>query len=489
MQPQLRILSPELIPQIIDEAFQLMMKPGIKVQLKEARELLAEAGAQVDEDQQVVHIPEEVARKALETVPHEFYLFNQDGELTVHYGGDSVHFDPGSSGVNVLDAETMQHRSATTHDLIKVIKTADSLRQYDAQSTALVCSEIPKEIGDLYRLYLVLLFSKKPVVTGAFSTNNTSAMIDMLAIFAGGRDDLAKKPTAVFDVCPSPPLIWSQFGSQSLIDLARAGIPAEIVSMPLAGVAAPVTLLGSVVQHAAECISGMTIHQLAKPGSPIVWGGAPAIMDMRQGTTPMGAVETAMIDAAYAQVGKAFDFPTHAYMGASDAKVVDYQAGMESSTTAMIGALAGINMISGAGMLDFLACMSPEKLLIDAEAIGMAKRMLKGMLVHTETLATQMYEDINFKGEFLKQRVTRQLVKDEQYMPSAVIDRGSIRTWQQMGATDTFTRAKTQLQDLLNAYEPPDLPSEQVAELQNMVSGLAKEAGMDQLPELGLRIK
>ena len=128
------------------------------------------------------------------------------------------------------------------------------------------------------------------VVAGAFSTKNTGAMIDMLAIFAGGRDALVQKPTAVFDVCPSPPLIWSQFGSQSLIDLARAGIPAQIVSMPLAGVAAPVTLLGSVVQHTAECISGMTIHQLAKPGSPIVWGGAPAIMDMRHGTTPMGAI-------------------------------------------------------------------------------------------------------------------------------------------------------------------------------------------------------
>jgi trimethylamine--corrinoid protein Co-methyltransferase len=305
----------------------------------------------------------------------------------------------------------------------------------------------------------------------------------MLAIFAGGRQALAQKPTAVFDVCPSPPLIWSHFASQSLLDLARASIPAEIVSMPLAGVAAPVTLLGSVVQHAAESISGMTIHQLAKPGSPIVWGGAPAIMDMRQGTTPMGAIETAMIDAAYAQVGKYFGFPTHAYMGASDAKIVDAQAGMESSTTAMIGALAGINMISGAGMLDFLACMSIEKLVIDAEAIGMAKRMLKGMQVHTTPLATGMYEGIDFKGEFLKQRLTRQLLREEQYLPSPVIDRGSIRTWQQMGRSDVFTRAKIQVQDLLNAYQPPDLPADQVTELRAMVEGLAKEAGMDKLPE------
>jgi trimethylamine--corrinoid protein Co-methyltransferase len=484
LQPQLRVLTDDLVPKIIDEAFQLMMNPGIKVQLEEARGLLADAGANVDEERQVVQVPEKVARKALETVPNAFELYNQNGEMVVQYGGEAVHFDPGSSGVNVLDSETMQHRPATSPDLIKVIQIADSLWQYDAQSTALVCSEIPKEIGDLYRLYLVLLFSKKPVVTGAFTTKNTHHMIDMLAIFAGGREALAQKPTAVFDVCPTPPLIWSDFGAQSLLDLAQAGIPAQLVSMPLAGAAAPITLLGCVVQHAAETISGMTIHQLASPGAPIVWGGAPAIMDMRHGTTPMGAIETAMIDAAYAQVGKSLGFPTHAYMGASDAKIVDYQAGLESSTTALIGALAGINMISGAGMLDFLACVSPEKLLIDAEAIGTIQHMLKGMQVHSDPLAADQYEKIDFKGDFMKQPLTRQLFKEEQHMPSAVIDRGSIRAWQEAGETDTFARAKTGVQDLLNAYTPPDLPSEQVAELKQKVARLAREAGMDQLPEL-----
>lgn len=484
MQPQFRILSDELVPQIIDEAFQLMMDPGIKVQLKEARALLADAGASLDAAREVVQIPEQIARKALDTVPRKFNLYDQDGNPSVRYAGDAVHFDPGSSGVNVLDADTLKHRPATTDDLIKVIQIADVLSQYDAQSTALVCSEIPKEIGDLYRLYLVLLFSKKPIVTGAFSAQNTNVMIDMLATFSGGRQKLAQKPTAVFDVCPTPPLIWSDFGAQSLLDLARAGIPAQIVSMPLAGAAAPITLLGSVVQHAAECISGMTIHQLAQPGAPIVWGGAPAIMDMRHGTTPMGAIETAMIDAAYAQVGKSFGFPTHAYMGASDTKIVDYQAGLESGTTAMIGALAGINMISGAGMLDFLACVSPEKLVIDAEAIGMAKRMLEGMQVHTDPLASDMYAGINFKGEFLKQPLTRQLLKEEQYMPSAVIDRGSIRTWEQNGATDTFARAQVRLEQLIDSYQPPDYPQEQVTELQKRVSALAREAGMNQLPEI-----
>ena len=82
---------------------------------------------------------------------------------------------------------------------------------------------------------------------------------------------------------------------------------------------------------------------------------------MRHGTTPMGAIETAMIDVSYAQVGKSLGLPTHGYLCASDAKLIDAQAGLESSATAMIGALGGINMISGAGMLDFLACHSRRK--------------------------------------------------------------------------------------------------------------------------------
>lgn len=484
MQPKIQLLTSDQITRILDEAFQLLMEPGIKVELAEARDLLAAAGATVDESSKVARIPEKAARDALSTVPHAFDLYNRAGDPVVHYGGDAVHFDPGSSGVHVLDPDTLEHRLAHTPDFLRMIQVAESLSQYDAQSTAVVCHDVPNEIGDLYRLYLVLLHSAKPVITGAFAIPTLQVMFDMLAIVAGGRNALSQKPLAVFDVCPSPPLIWSDLGAKNLIELARAGIPAEIVSMPLAGAAAPVTLLGSVVQHAAECISGMTINQLAQPGAPIIWGGAPAIMDMRHGTTPMGAVETAMIDAAYAEVGKSLGFPTHTYLGASDAKVIDAQAGMESGMTALIGALAGINMISGAGMLDFLACVSPEKLVIDAEAIAMTQRLLDGMKEHTPTLALEFFEGIAFKGDFLKQKATRQLFAQEQYLPSAVIDRGSIRDWQAKGGLDTFGRARARVDELLSAYQRPAFPAEQIAELQRMVEEQAAKAGMDSLPEI-----
>lgn len=482
MQPKIELLSVDIVTRVLDEAFTIMQVPGIKVQDAEARLLLLSAGATVEGE--IVHIPEKIVRHALETVPAEFWLYDRYGQPKIHYGGDSVHFDPGSSGVHVLDPETGDHRPSETSDLVRLVKVAEMLTAYDAQSTAVVCNEIPKGIGDLYRLYIVLLHSTKPIVTGAFAIQTLHAMLDMLAVFAGGLDALANKPQAVFDVCPSPPLIWSDFGTQNLILLARARIPAELISMPLAGAAAPVTLLGSIVQHAAESLSGIVIHQLANPGAPIVWGGAPAIFDMRHGTTPMGAVETAMIDIGYAQVGKSLNLPTHCYLGASDAKVIDAQAGMESGISALLGALAGVNMISGAGMLDFLACQSAEKLVIDAEAIEMAKRLLRGLDVQTDTLALSFYDRFDFKGNFLRQKLTRELFAKEQYLPSAVIDRDSIRGWQDSGRLDAFARARMRTQELLGLYHLPTLPVEQVEELKTMVEFLARKEGMQNLPLL-----
>ena len=272
MQPKLTLLTEDLISRVLDEAYQLMLKPGIKVQNAEARQLLAHAGAQVDEETMVVRIPERIVRKALATVPRQFHLYDYDGNPKVQYGGDAVQFDPGSCGISVFIPDTLEHKTAETEDLIRVIKVAESLPQYDAQSTAVVCHDVPKDLHDLYRLYLVMLYSKKPIVTGAFTNTTVHQMVQMLAIFAGGHDKLREKPRAIFDVCPSPPLIWSDFGAGNLIALARAGVPAEIVSMPLAGAAAPVTLLGAVTQHAADFrqISGDVPHRFTRAGQELI---------------------------------------------------------------------------------------------------------------------------------------------------------------------------------------------------------------------------
>ena len=480
--PRLELLAPDVVERVLGEAFELLRRPGVRVQDPEALALLVAAGARADGES--VAIPEALVRDALATVPPAFDVFDRAGAAAVRYGSGRVHFDPGSSGVSVLDPGTLAARPSQAADLARLTVVADALPAYDAVSTAVVCHDVPTGVGDLYRLLVVLLHSGKPVVTGSFSAPGTGAMLDLLAADAGGREALAARPRAVFDVCPSPPLTWSAFGAANLVELARAGVPAELVSMPLAGVAAPVTLVGAIVQHAAECLAGIAIHQLARPGAPIVWGGAPAIVDMRTGATPMGAIETAMIDAGYAQVGRSLGLPTHAYLGASDAKVADYQAGLETGTSALVGALAGIDMISGAGMLDFLLTQSPEKLVLDADAIGMVQRLVRGIATPTATLATAAFEAAGTEGRFLELDETRRLFRSEQFLPSPLVDRGSRRAWLDSGGLEAFARARARADALVAAHRPPELDPAVREAMLDVVRRAGTPHGLEALPGL-----
>jgi len=484
MRPKLKILSDKLVSQIIDEAYGLLIDPGVRVHNDDALELLAEAGANVDFESKVAHIPEAITQRALKTAPSEFYLYNLEGEPVVHYGGDSVQFDPGSAAITILDSKTQEQRPPVTADFVKFVKLVETIPQLDAQSTAMICSDVPEEIGDLYRLYLALNFMRKPIITGAFGKETWWTMKEMLVATVGGEAELIAKPVAVFDVCPSPPLLWSDLTCQNLIDCARSGIPSELVSMPLAGATAPVTLAGAVVQHTAECMSGVVICQLTQEGAPIVWGGSPATFDMREGTTPMGAVGTWMIDCAYTQVGKVLDMPTHAYLGMSDAKIVDAQCGLESAGGTLLAALAGVNMVSAAGMMDFESCQSHEKLVIDAEIIGMAKRLIAGIEARDEPIALTLMRSMGHRADYLADPHTRKWFQEELYIPSEVIDRGSLDGWKSRGAKTAFERASDRVDQLLKNYQPGPVSGKLAAELRRITTAAAQKFGMDELPPL-----
>jgi trimethylamine--corrinoid protein Co-methyltransferase len=483
MRPKLNLLSDELVKQIIEEGFALLMNPGIWVLNDEALSLLADAGAEVDMESKIAKIPEKIARQALESRPSEFYLYNLDGEQVVHYGGDSVQFTPGSGGITILDSETQRQRQALTEDLVKFVKLVEMLPQVDAQSTAFITSDVPEEIGDLYRLYLALNYMRKPIITGAFEKETWWTMKDMLVAVAGSEKELAEKPIAVFDACPSPPLKWSDITCQNLIDCAKNNIPAQLISMPMAGATSVVTLAGAVVQHTAESLSGVTINQLSKPGAPVVWGGSPATFDMRKGTTPMGAIGTWMINCAYVQVGKELGMPTHSYLGMSDAKIVDAQCGLESSS-AFFPALAGANMISGPGMMDFESCLSYEKLVIDAEILGMAKRLIAGIDGRQTPIALDIIQELGHKAGYLAHPHTMKWFRAELYIPSEVIDRDTLEAWEKKGSKSTWERAQDRVDSLLTQYQPSPISDEIKKELHDLTTKAANKAGMKKLPDI-----
>ncbi|MHA2324292.1 MAG: trimethylamine methyltransferase family protein, partial [Promethearchaeota archaeon] len=386
-------------------------------------------------------IPSDLIDKSLGTVPNEITLFDRDGSECITLKDGQVHFDPGSAAIFILDEKTKEIREGLSKDFIRFSKVVEKLDFIEAQSTALIYQDIPKEAQDWHRLYLALTNCFKPVVTGTFRKESFSIMKELLLACRTSEDDLARKPLAIFDACPSPPLKWSDLTTQSLIDAARSMIPSEFISMPLAGASAPITLIGSITQHCAECLAGVVIVQSSKKGAPLIWGGSPAVFDMKHGTTPMGAIETMMINLGDVEMGKFLKLPTQAYMSLSDSKIPDSQAGFEAGMGALLAALAGVNMVSGPGMLDFESTQSIEKLVIDNEIVGMVKRLLRGIEDRGSPFASEILKDYEGKEELLSHPTTLKYFRNELYLPSPIIDRNTRDAWKNLGSKSARKRA------------------------------------------------
>ncbi len=149
-----------------------------------------------------------------------------------------------------------------------------------------------------------------------------------------------------------------------------------------------------------------------------------------------------------------------------------------------MAALAGVNMVSGAGMMDFESCQSFEKLVIDAEIIGMAKRLIAGVEAREQPIALGLMRKLQHRADYLAQPHTLKWFNKELYIPSSVIDRASLDGWKKKGAKTTWERAQDRVKQLLAAYTPPAVSADLRAELRNIATSAASKFGMDELPPL-----
>ena len=322
--------------------------------------------------------PRDVVEAAIASAPSSFWLYDRDGEPHADIGGDRVHFIPGSSGLKVLDHRTGETRLANSTDFVEYVRLADGLANIPYLATAFSTNDdIEPQVSDAWRLYMTLTNSNKPVVSGAFTEHGVPRMVEMMQLFRHDRADLIARPMSIFTITATGNFRYSEDSCQNLIDCVEAGIAVEIVPVTLMGLIAPVTIVGATVFHTADVLAGITMAQIVRPGAPVLFGGAPATFHMKIASSPMSAIEALQLDAAYVAVAKSLGLPRQSYMALSDGPILDAQAGAETFGSALIAALAGVNSVSGPGMLDFLLVFSLPKLVFDDEMCGQALRFVR----------------------------------------------------------------------------------------------------------------
>jgi trimethylamine--corrinoid protein Co-methyltransferase len=479
---ELKVIDDNLVEKIIAEALEILQDTGVEIQCDALMDRMEMAGLTVDNNTNRITFPKHIVEDSIKSLPSVIDLYDRDGKLFSKIGGDQTNFVPGSSALNILDWQSGERRRAQTPDFIEYIKVVNQLKHISYPSTAFSTDDVPQDIADAWRLYLMLAHSSKPVVTGAFTHHGVNRMAEMMACYRKDKNDLIKKPMSVFTCCPNSPLRWGLDSSQNLIDCVENGIIVEVVPVLMIGLAVPVTTVGSLVIQTAEVLSGIVFTQLIKPGAPVIFGGAPGAFHMQLMSAPMSGVEALQLYSGYAQIARHLGIPSQGYMGLGDGKFNDPQAGSETASGAYIAAMSRMNQVAGPGMLDFVNCFSLEKLVFDDEICGHVNHFMRDIKIKDDLPIKPFIDEVLIEQQICTMDHTLEYWPKELYLPGPMIDRTSWDQWEQFGSKNLQDRARETIKNLLDQYNEVPLDDNLNTELRAiMIRGIDNSESLPSL--------
>jgi trimethylamine--corrinoid protein Co-methyltransferase len=151
--------------------------------------------------------------------------------------------------------------------------------------------------------------------------------------------------------------------------------------------------------------------------------------------------------------------------------VVDAQAGHEKTLTGLAAALAGTNLIYGAGMLDSGNTLDHGMMVIDNEIARMIRRFVGGVPISGETLALDEIHAVGPFSDHLSTEFTYAHMRGLSI--STLLDRRVRVEWEAHGAQDMRARAVAAAREILAEHRPEPLPDGVARELSAIVARAA----------------
>jgi trimethylamine--corrinoid protein Co-methyltransferase len=459
---RLNVLTEDEIQQIHQATLEVLERTGVKVICDEALELLRDAGCEVDGD--IVHIPPQLVEEAIDSAPETFLLYDRNGENPMPVGGWQTYYGTGVTNLYFRDIQTGDRRPTRVQDIRDAAKLCDFLPNYDWIMPLGSAQDAPQAAGDVYEFEAAVTNTTKPIVFITNDRKGTQDVLEMASVVAGGRQALIDRPFVMAYPEPASPLFHVPQAAEKLLYSAEFGMPVIYTPCPMSGGTAPVTMASLLAIVNAECLSGLVMAQLKNKGIPFVIGGVPTIMDMARGTISYGAPEMSLALSGYADIAHHYRLPTWGTAGCSDSKLPDEQAAIESTFSCLMNGLAGINMVHDPGFINSGLMGSLEMLVMTNEIIGMVRRMLKGIPVNEETLATDVIQQVGPAGHFLTQDHTVKHFRREHWFPN-LMDRTPYEQWAKEGRKSMADRVKEETLSILESHVPEPLDDDTLREL------------------------
>lgn len=462
------ILSEEDKNRVIDATYELMEEIGMIVQSEEGRELLAKAGARIEEDR--VYIPRELVKKSIESAPDSIQIYDRNGNEAMLLGGRNSYFGPGPTCPDFMDPFTGERRVSRKEDAANTAKCADGLKHMDYVMSLTMIGDQTAELADVHEVDAMIRNTTKPVVTWAFNADNAKDLIALAETVAGGEEQLREKPFLIIYNEPTSPFIHSKDAVEKLLVTAKKHVPAMYTPGMILGGTAPVSVVGALCQGLAESLTGCVMSQLVSEGAPYIGGTSGTPMDMKAMTTPYGAPETSLLLAASNEMMHWLGLPCFDMTGSTDSKLLDAQAGLEVGQEALISLLSGGNLIHDCGFMDSGMMGSLAHLVVCDEAISLAKRYCQGVTIDDFTLDLKTMKKVGPGGNYLQTKQTVKGFKKEHHI-TELLERRPVGKWEEDGSKDMAQRAAEKARKILETHEVPALPDDILAKMDQIVAG------------------
>jgi len=454
---QLRFLTPEEVSRIHDTSLRILDEGGIKVSLSEVIETYRRGGARIGPDGQTVKISQKMVEEALRTAPGRILLCGRDSANDLLLEDKRVYAGTGGGEIHVLDLETGKLRTAVLRDVADLARLVDGLEYIDFYIRAVEPQDVPLQKLDVNKYYASLANTGKHVMGNVHLVEKVREVIDLGSMITGGKSELQQRPILSFITSwMLSPLSLNSQVTRILLEIVRHRMPVALSSVAILGLNSPITMAGNLALTHAEQLAGIVLTQLVSPGCPVIYGGCPGVIDMKNASFSPGSIERQILNGAISQMAQFIGIPNYNIGGITDAKLPDVQAGYEKGFGLALTALTGSNYIHHAAgrIRDGVAY---EQYVIDNEIIGMAKRAIRGICVNEETLALKEILETGPGGSFMATPHTVRFMRDEFFFPR-LSDRNDRDRWEKMGALDGWERARREAQRILKEHRPLAIP-------------------------------
>lgn len=470
--PKMQMVNDEQLKLLQAAVFELLERVGVQMTYKPGLEIMASAGCRVDGN--IVRIPTYVLEKAISTAPKRLVLSNRYGDRSVVLEPGRTYYGPSIDCIYYQDPATNERSMFTSKHGEAMASLTERLDSFTWLMTIGMADDFGAEAADKVINRWAIQNCTKPLVFCCNDVNSVKAIHEMACIMVGGKENFDKNPNIVHYSEPISPLVYYDPAVAKMIYCAENNIP--LLNFPCTSSCGtgPATMAGTIVQAAAESISGIVLQQAIAPGSSFVFGGYASVMNMKSTIFSYGQPEMTIMIAALSQMAQAWGLPFFGTGGCTDAKFNDAQAAAEVALQCMTLGAVGAGLVHDcASWIDHGTTASPGFMVLVNEILSNVAAIMKGLEVSKETLALDVIQKVGNGGNFLREKHTLKNFK-QYHMTADLWDRTMMETWKENGSKQFEQRLCEKTLKLMS-IPPEPVDPKIVAEFDKMQASWSKK--------------